>query len=157
MATDESAPPQRLEYHTAAPEALRAMLALQEYVNQAALSTTIKELVKLRCSQINGCAYCVDLHARDARKLGETNRRLDAVAVWRESNLFSAEERAALAWAEAVTLISHDHVPDDVFEWVGKYFSGRALVELTMAIVAINGWNRLAVSFRTPTPKHEAQ
>ncbi|HWG38632.1 MAG TPA: carboxymuconolactone decarboxylase family protein [Terriglobales bacterium] len=151
MHGDEEAPEQRLDYAAAAPQGLQALLGLQAYVNNhTGLDHKLVELVKLRCSQINGCAYCVDMHARDARKAGESNQRLDAVAVWRESTFFTPSERAGLAWAEAVTLVSQDHVPDDVFEWVGKYFSGKALVDLTYAVIAINAWNRLAIGFRVP-------
>jgi len=153
MHLDEEAPPQRLDYYQAAPDGAKALQGLQAYVNNhTGLDHKILELVKLRCSQINGCAFCVDLHTREARQSGESERRLHAVAVWRESPLFTLEERAALAWAEAVTLVSVDHVPDDVFQWVGKYFSGKRLVDLTFAVLAINSWNRLAVAFRVPTP-----
>jgi len=152
MHLDEEAPEQRLNYYAAAPDAAHTLQAMQKYVNECGLDHKLLELVKLRCSQINGCAYCVDMHAHDARKSGEDNRRLDAVAVWRESNLFTLDERAALAWAEAVTLVSHDHVPPEIYDWVSKYFSGKALVDLTYAILAINCWNRLAVGFRVPTP-----
>lgn len=152
MHVDEEAPEQRLNYYATAPDAAHTLQGMQKYVNECGLDHSLLELIKLRCSQINGCAYCVDMHAHDARKAGEDNRRLDAVAVWRESNLFTLEERAALAWAEAVTLVSVDHVPDEVHAWVSKYFSGKALVDLTMAVVAINCWNRLAITFRTPTP-----
>ncbi|HUI18470.1 MAG TPA: carboxymuconolactone decarboxylase family protein [Alphaproteobacteria bacterium] len=139
---------QRIHYHTVAPKGVEAMRGLQAYVDASGLEHALVELVKTRASQINGCAYCVDLHTRDARKAGEREERLYALAVWRESPLFSARERAALAWCEAVTLISHDHVPDAVFEEVRAHFSEKELVDLTFAIVAINGWNRLAVSFR---------
>ncbi|MGH9487860.1 MAG: carboxymuconolactone decarboxylase family protein [Terriglobales bacterium] len=148
---DEQSSEQRLDFAAAAPGALQAMLGLQKYVSECSLDARLLELVKLRCSQINGCAYCVDMHAREARQHGETSQRLDAVAVWRESTLFSTTERAALAWAEAVTQISHDHVPQPVYDWVARYFNGKVLVDLTFAILAINCWNRLAVSFRTPT------
>lgn len=151
--TEEFAPAQRLDYAATAPDAIRTLNQMQAYVsNHTDLAHGLLELIKLRCSQINGCAYCVDLHTRDAREHGESERRLHAVAVWRESPLFTAEERAALAWAEAVTLVSVDHVPDDVFTWVGKYFSGKKLVDLTFAVLAINCWNRLAVGFRKSTP-----
>lgn len=153
---EEEAPAQRLDYNAAAPGGVHAILGLQKYVNECGLDAKIAELIKLRCSQINGCAFCVDMHARDARKVGETNQRVDAVAVWRESNLFTATERAALAWAEAVTLVSVDHVPAEVYDWVSRYFNGKALVDLTYAIIAINCWNRLAIPFRTPT-KIESQ
>lgn len=149
---DEFAAPQRMDYAASAPDGLKALLGLQAYVNNhTSIELTIRELVKLRCSQINGCAFCVDMHARDARKQGETNQRLDAVAVWRESPLFTPRERAALAWAEALTLVSHDHVPDDVYEWALKYFPGKELVDLSYAVLAINSWNRLAIAFRIPT------
>jgi len=152
MHLEEDAPPQRLDYAAAAPDAVRAIAGVQAYVNHCGLDHGLLELIKLRCSQINGCAFCVDMHARDAKTAGETDKRLNAVAVWRESPLFTRTERAALAWAEAVTLVSVDHVPDEVHAWVSKYFSGKALVDLTMAVVAINCWNRLAITFRTPTP-----
>lgn len=152
MHLEEQAPPLRLDYGAAAPDGVKALLGLQAYVNNhTTLDHSLLELVKLRCSQINGCAYCVDMHARDARKAGATNQRVDAVAVWRESTLFTPKERAALAWAESVTLVSHDHVPDQVFAWASKYFQGKDLVDLTFAIIAINAWNRLAIPFRTPT------
>ena len=106
------------------------------------------ELVKLRASQINGCAYCVDMHTKDARAHGETEQRLYAVAVWKEAPFFTPRERAALVWTEAVTLVSHDHVPDQVYETARREFSEKELIDLTMAVIAINGWNRLAVSFR---------
>jgi AhpD family alkylhydroperoxidase len=152
MHVDEEAPEQRLNYYATAPDAAHTLQGMQKYVNECGLDHSLLELIKLRCSQINGCAYCVDMHAHDARKAGEDNRRLDAVAVWRESNLFTLEERAALAWAEAVTLVSQEHVPQDVFDWAAKYFTGKALVDLTYAVLAINCWNRLAISFRVPTP-----
>lgn len=150
---DEVAPPLRLDYNAASPDGVKALSGLQAYVNNhTTLEPAIKELIKLRCSQINGCAFCVDMHARDARAQGESNQRLDAVAVWRESPLFTARERAALGWAEAVTLISVDHAPDAVYHWASKYFPGKELVDLTFAILAINCWNRLAIGFRIPTP-----
>ena len=152
MHLEEDAPPQRLDYAAAAPGALKAVLGVQLYVNHCGLDHSLLELVKLRCSQINGCAFCVDMHARDARQQGETNQRLDAVAVWRESPLFTPRERAALAWCESVTLVSQDHVPDDLYHWVGRYFPGKALVDLTLAVLVINNWNRLSIAFRIPTP-----
>jgi AhpD family alkylhydroperoxidase len=139
---------QRIQYYAVAPKAVEAMRGLQAYVDGSGLEAALIELVKTRASQINGCAYCVDLHTRDARKAGEGEERLYALAVWRESPFFSARERAALAWCEAVTLIAHDHVPDAVFEEARAHFSEKELVDLTFAVVAINGWNRLAVSFR---------
>jgi AhpD family alkylhydroperoxidase len=113
------------------------------------------ELVKLRASQINGCAYCVDMHTKDARAQGETEQRLYAVVVWREAPFFSERERAALAWTEALTLVSRGNVADEVYEIARRQFSEKELVDLTMAIVAINGWNRLAISFRTPAGTYQ--
>jgi AhpD family alkylhydroperoxidase len=140
----------RIEYARVAPEAMRAMLALQRYVNDSGIEHTLLELVKLRASYINGCAYCVDMHARDARKAGDTEQRLFAVPVWRETPFFTPRERAALAWTEGVTQVAQSGVPDDVYDEVREHFSDAELVQLTMAIVVINGWNRIAVSFRTP-------
>ncbi|MGH9474797.1 MAG: carboxymuconolactone decarboxylase family protein [Terriglobales bacterium] len=147
----EQSPAPRLDYNLAAPGGVQAILSLQKYVNECGLDQSLLELVKLRCSQLNGCAYCVDMHARDARKRGQGAQKVDAVAVWRESTLFSTTERAALAWAEAVTLLSQDHVPQPVYDWVSRYFSGKVLVDLTYAVIAINCWNRLAIPFRTAT------
>ncbi|AIP55202.1 transposase [Burkholderia pseudomallei] len=138
----------RLDYRKANPHALNAMLALEERIAQSGLEPTLIELVRLRASQINGCAYCVDMHTRDARKHGETERRLATVVVWREAPFFTDRERAALEWTEAVTLVAHDHVPDAVWETVRPHFTDAELVDLTLAIVTINGWNRFAVSFR---------
>jgi len=139
---------ERLDYHRIAPAAVTAMLGVQRYVDGCSLEKKLLELVKLRASQINGCAYCVDMHSKDARAFGETEQRLYTVAVWREAPFFSDRERAALAWTESVTLISQTGVPDEAYELARTQFSETELVDLTMAIVAINGWNRLAVSFR---------
>jgi AhpD family alkylhydroperoxidase len=125
------------------------MYAVERYVRECGLEHKLLELVKLRASQINGCAYCVDMHTKDARANGETEQRLYAVAVWREAPFFTERERAALAWTEAVTLVSQEQVPDNVFEIARKQFKDKELVDLTMAVIAINGWNRLAISFRT--------
>ncbi len=139
----------RIEYGKAAPEANRALVTLQRYVDGCGLEHRLLELVKLRASYINGCAYCVDMHTKDARALGETEQRLYAVPVWRETPFFSDRERAALAWTEAVTLISVDQVPDEVYEEARRHFSEKEIADLTFAIIAINSWNRLAISFRT--------
>lgn len=138
----------RLDYANVAPGALKAMYAVERYVRECGLEPLLLELVKLRASQINGCAYCVDMHTKDARAHGETQQRLYAVEVWREAPFFTERERAALAWTEAVTLVSQEHVPDNVFETASKQFSAKELVDLTMAVIAINGWNRLAIGFR---------
>jgi AhpD family alkylhydroperoxidase len=139
----------RLDYAKVAPGAREAMYAVERYVRECGLERRLLELVKLRASQINGCAYCVDMHTKDARAHGETEQRLYAVVVWREAPFFTERERAALAWTEAVTLVSQEQVPDNVFELARKEFSDKELVDLTMAVIAINGWNRLAISFRT--------
>ena len=124
------------------------MYAVEEYVQECGLERRLLELVKLRASQINGCAYCVDMHTKDARANGETEQRLYAVVVWKEAPFFTERERAALAWTEAVTLVNQEQVTDNVYELASKTFSDKELVDLTMAVVAINGWNRLAISFR---------
>lgn len=139
----------RIDYGKAAPGGTEAMLGLEKYVRNCGLDHQLLELVKVRASQINGCGYCVDMHTKDARAGGESEQRLYAVAVWRETPFFSERERAALAWTEAVTLISRDQVPDEVYELARKYFNEKELVDLTMAVIVINGWNRLAITFRT--------
>ncbi len=139
----------RFEYAKAAPEVVAAMMGLERHVQQAGLDRGLLELVKLRASLINGCAYCVDMHTKVARSQGETEQRLYAISLWRETPFYSERERAALAWTEAVTLVSVDHVPAEVYDIARKQFSEKELVDLTLAIVAINGWNRLAIAFRT--------
>lgn len=138
----------RLDFYKANPVAMKAMVNLDLAAREGALERPLKDLVRLRVSQINGCAYCVDLHVQEAREAGQTERRLATLVVWRESPLFSERERAALAWAEALTLIAADRVPEAVWESVRPHFSEAELVELTLDIVAINGWNRFAVAFR---------
>ena len=125
------------------------MLALEDAVTRLDLDKTLLYLVKLRASQINGCASCVDLHSSDARKYGESERRLHAVAVWREAPFFTDKERAALAWTEALTRISETGAPDGDYEWLSSQFNEKERVNLTVAINAINSWNRLAVGFRS--------
>lgn len=139
----------RIEYRTVAPDATQAMSALERYVIGSGLERSLLELVKLRASQLNGCAYCIDMHTKDARAKGESEQRLYALSAWRETPFYTERERAALAWTEAVTLISRDHAPDEVFDRAREHFTDKELVDLTMAIIAINGWNRLAISFRT--------
>lgn len=138
----------RIDYLKVAPEAVKAMVVFEGYINKCGLEKPLVELVKLRASQINGCAYCVDMHCSDALKAGESERRLNAVVVWRESTFFTKRERAALAWTEAVTLLSQTGAPDDIYQEVLENFNEKEAVDLTMAIIGINGWNRLAVSFR---------
>jgi AhpD family alkylhydroperoxidase len=139
----------RIEYHKADPDAVKAMLGLQAYVNESGIEHSLLELVKLRASQLNGCAYCIDMHTKDARARGETEQRLYALDAWRETPFYSERERAALAWAEAVTLLGDGHVPDAVYDEARAQFGQDELVKLTMAVVAINGWNRLSIAFRT--------
>ncbi|MBN3726917.1 carboxymuconolactone decarboxylase family protein [Burkholderia sp. Ac-20379] len=138
----------RLDFYQANPPAIKAMLALEAHIERCALDHTLVELVRLRASQINGCAYCVDMHTTDARKNGETERRLATVVVWRESPFFTERERAALEWTEALTLVSHEHVPDAVWQAVRPHFGDAELVDLTLLVGAINAWNRFAVAFR---------
>lgn len=138
----------RIDYYKISPDAVKAMIGLENYVNKSGLERSLLDLVKLRASQINGCAFCVDTHCSEARKNGESERRLYAVAVWRETSFFTDRERAALAWTEAVTLLSETHAPDDVYQELVKFFNEKETVDLTMAIITINGWNRLSVSFR---------
>jgi AhpD family alkylhydroperoxidase len=140
----------RLDYRHELPEASRAMSELERVVDASGLDPKLRELVKLRASQINGCAYCVDMHTKDAVAIGEEEQRLHLVAVWRESPVFSSRERAALAWTEALTLLSETGAPDDVYAEMARQFGPEEQVALTLAIVAINGWNRLAVGFRQP-------
>ena len=139
----------RLSYSKLAPGVQKAMLGLETYVNHCGLEHTLLDLVRLRASQINGCAFCIDMHAKDLRAAGESEQRVYMLDAWRESPFYSDRERAALAWAEAVTLVAVDHVPDDVYEQAHQHFSEEELANLTLAIIAINGWNRLNVSFRT--------
>ena len=126
----------------------QAILALQRQVETSGLEHSTLELMKIRASQINGCAYCIDMHTKDARALGETEQRIYALSAWRETPFFSDRERAALEWTEAVTRVSEGHVPDAVYEAVAPHFTEAELVALTFAVVAINSWNRLAISFR---------
>jgi AhpD family alkylhydroperoxidase len=124
------------------------MLALETTVRKSGLETSLLELVRMRASQINGCAFCLDMHSKDARAEGETEQRLYCLPAWRETPFYSDRERAALAWTESVTLVSEEHVPDEVFEEARKFFSEEELAQLTLAIVAINGWNRFSIGFR---------
>lgn len=138
----------RIAYDKVAPEGGKAMWALENYVRHCGLEPALLELVRFRASQINGCAYCIDMHTKDARAHGETEQRLYALSAWRETPFFTDRERAALAWAEAMTEVAQNHVPDEVYELARQHFSEKELVDLTLAVVAINGWNRLAISFR---------
>ena len=138
----------RIDYRQVLPEALRAMLSLERVVHDSALEPELLELVKMRASQLNGCAYCLDMHSKDARARGESEQRLHLLAAWREAPFYSERERAALAWCETLTLLPQTGAPDELYAEVKEQFDERELVALTLAIVAINGWNRFAVGFR---------
>ena len=138
----------RLAPYKIAPDLMKAMGALEAAVAGSGLEKALIELVKTRASQINGCAFCVHMHTKDARALGETEERLYVLSAWRESPLYTDRERAALAWTESVTLVSQTNVPDDVYEQVRGSFSDEEIVKLTMLVATINAWNRIAVSFR---------
>jgi AhpD family alkylhydroperoxidase len=140
----------RIRYAIAAPGVYKAMLQLEEYVQNCGLEKSLLRLIEMRASQINGCAFCLDMHSKDARADGETEQRLYVLAGWREAPFYSERERAALEWTEAVTLVADGHVPDEVYERVRPHFTDEELANLTLAINAINSWNRLNVAFRTP-------
>ncbi|MHB2035908.1 MAG: carboxymuconolactone decarboxylase family protein [Nitrososphaerales archaeon] len=139
----------RLDYAKVSPGVREAMLGLSKYLSTSGLESSLLNLVDMRASQINGCAWCLDMHSKDARADGETEQRLYMLSAWRESPFYTDRERAALAWTEAVTLVGDSHVTDDVYGEARKQFSEKELVDLTLAVIAINGWNRLNVSFRT--------
>ncbi len=138
----------RLDYGKAAPGVYDAMDALDQYLAKCGLPLPLLHLVRLRASQINGCAYCLDMHWKDLRAIGEGERRLYSLDAWRESPYYGERERAALAWTEAVTCIAYDHVPDTVYEDARRHFSERELSDLTLAVAAINAWNRLSIAAR---------
>jgi AhpD family alkylhydroperoxidase len=140
----------RLDYNEVLPEATRAMSALETVVHHSTLEPRLQELVKLRASQLNGCAFCVDMHTKDAVAIGEDQQRLNLVAVWRDAPGFSSRERAALAWTEALTKLPQTGAPADDYDWMASEFDAAEQVALTLAIIAINGWNRLSVGFRRP-------
>lgn len=138
----------RLNPYKIAPNGYQAIATLQKYVDSTGLERSLLELVRLRASQINGCAYCIDMHTKDARALGESEQRLYLLSAWRESPFYTERERAALEWTEAVTLVSESQVPDNVYDRAKAQFSPEELVNLTLAIAAINTWNRLSIAFR---------
>lgn len=142
----------RMNFYQAAPEAIKALSTLETLLLGSGLEQSLIELVKTRASQINGCAFCINMHTQDARKRGETEQRLYLLNAWREAPLYTDRERAALAWTEALTLISETHAPDDIYTEVRKHFSETETVNLTMLIGTINMWNRLAISFRALPP-----
>lgn len=139
----------RIDYGKVLPKSLKGLLELEKFVANSDLDHKIFELVKTRASQLNGCAYCLDMHTKDARKAGETEQRLYALSAWHETPFYTPKERAALAWTEVLTLIADNDVPDELYEEMRNHFSEEELITLTMAIIAINGWNRLAIAFKT--------
>src|SRR6516164_8782643 len=147
---DKSVQP-RLNAMKVSPELFKAMLNLENYIEASGLEQKLLDLVKIRASQINGCAYCIIMHTNDARKHGESDEWMHLLNAWREAPIYSARERAALAWTEAVTKISDGHVPDDVYEEARRHFSEKEIVDLTAAVITIDAWNRVAIAFR-PTP-----
>jgi AhpD family alkylhydroperoxidase len=142
----------RLNAYKAVPEAMKAVAALESYVQHSGIEPALIDLVKTRASQINGCAYCIHMHTREARARGESEERLYLLDAWRESPLYTERERAALAWTEALTLVSQTHVPDEVYDETRRQFSEEELVKLTVAVATINAWNRIAISFRSVHP-----
>ena len=137
----------RINYYEAAPNAMKAMMGLEKAASQSILPASLRELVRIRASQINGCAYCIDMHTADALKAGETPRRLMAISAWKETPFFDARERAALLWTETLTLVAERHAPDDIYQAVAAHFNEQELSELTFVIAAINAWNRFGVGF----------
>jgi AhpD family alkylhydroperoxidase len=152
----------RIDYLKVGQGAINALLGVEKYVNGSGLEPALLDLIRLRASQLNGCAYCIDMHWKDLRAAGDTEQRLYGLDAWEESPYYSDRERAALAWTEAVTNIQQGHVPDSVFEHARKFFSEKELADLTVAITAINTWNRLNIAVRTvpgsyqPAKSHRA-
>ncbi len=146
----------RIDPTKVAPGVLHAMLGLSGYLAQSGLDRTLLDFVNLRASQINGCAFCIDMHWKDLRAAGESEQRLYGLDAWAESPYYTDRERAALAWTEAVTRLEDGHVPDSVYEAARRFFSEKELVDLTLGVVAINGWNRLNIAFRTPAGTYRA-
>ncbi len=147
----------RLDYLKVGHGILEAMLGLERYLHQCGLDPGLLELIKLRASQINGCAYCIDMHWKDARARGESEQRLYGLAAWEESPYYTERERAAFAWTEAVTKVREGHVPDAVYEQVRRHFGDKELADLTLAVCAINAWNRLSIAARTVPGKYQSR
>ena len=146
----------RINPYAASPDAIKTVMAMENYVKESGLEMPLIELVKMRASQINGCAFCLNMHSHDARTAGETEQRLHVLPAWRETTLYTPRERAALAWTEALTLIAQSHAPDDVYEEARAQFSDKELTDLTLLIGAINVWNRLAIGFHMTFPAAKA-
>ena len=148
---------ERIHYTKVSPMAYHAMLGLEKYLDECGIEEKLLHLMKLRASQINGCAYCLDMHWKDLRAIGETEQRMYSLDAWRECPYYSDRERAALAWTEAVTRVAETHVPDDVYEEVRQHFSEKELADLTVAVATINAWNRLAIAGRTTAGVYQSQ
>jgi AhpD family alkylhydroperoxidase len=146
---------QRLNFYGIAPKAFEPLMAIEAILKGSTLAHALLELVKIRASQINGCAHCLDMHTKDARQAGETEQRIYALSAWRETPFFTDRERAALEWTEAVTNISQTHVPDEAYARLASQFNEDEIVALTFGVVVINSWNRLAVSFRAPVGNYK--
>jgi len=147
---------QRFDYAKVAPGAYRAMAGLEHYLHESSLEAGLLNLIRLRASQINGCAFCIDMHWKDLKSIGEQDQRLYELNAWQESPFYTDRERAALAWTEAVTRIAETHAPDEVYEQARKQLSEKELADLTLALAAINAWNRLAISARMVPGTYEA-
>jgi AhpD family alkylhydroperoxidase len=147
----------RIDSYKVAPEGYKALLGLEQYLKHSALELPLLHLIKLRASQVNGCAYCIDMHWKDLKAIGESEQRLYGLDAWEESPYYSERERAALAWTEAVTRITDGHASDDVYERVRTQFNEKELTDLTLAIATINAWNRLAISLRAVPGAYQAQ
>ncbi len=147
----------RFEYAKAAPGAYKAMQGLEKYLHECGLEESLIHLVKLRASQLNACAFCLDMHWKDLRALGESEQRLYSLDAWRECPWYSERERAALAWTESVTLVSESQVPDDVYAQVRPHFSDKELSDLTLVVATINAWTRISIAARTPPGTYEAK
>jgi AhpD family alkylhydroperoxidase len=147
---------ERIQYMKVAPGAYQAMLGLERYLHESGLEESLLHLVKLRASQINGCAYCLDMHWKDLKAIGETDQRLYELNAWEEAPFYSERERAALAWTDVVTRVADTHVPDAVYEEVRREFSGKELADLTLAVATINAWNRLLIAGRTTPGTYQA-
>jgi AhpD family alkylhydroperoxidase len=145
----------RIPFYEVAPEPYKAMVALEKYLHQSSIEPMLLHLVKLRASQINGCAYCIDMHAKDLLAGGETMQRIYGLDAWREAPYYSERERAALEWTEAITQISHTHADDPIYESAKKHFNKQELVDLTWLVATINSWNRLAIAFRSPAGSYQ--
>jgi len=147
----------RFNYYKLAHDGVKHLAEIETYLHGSGLEASLLELVKMRASQINGCAFCLDMHSKDAREAGETEQRLYGLDAWHESGFYSERERAALAWTEALTRIADTHAPDEVYAQVAKQFNEKEIADLSLAIVAINGWNRLAIGSRAKAGSYKPE